>query len=267
VKLEDPILLLLAQHRSFRICRKEFFCPIQECHPHKPILSLGRLAIHIQVLHGATKEETADIIKYFITKLLPNPIQDIFTTRLGRRVRGRRCLCRCHNPGCTYVSGKDFHVNSHVHSSHKQMTKDINRLGWFWGTMHTMLKVKPMMTIVEALGEGEFWECTMEKCHSPFQSEKALRQHFTQAHAAYTVEGWEAKSRRLVQKVSERIEETEAEDLSQRNGSAEGESGREAESAEAEAEAQAVEHNRNEVPEREAEVEASEEREARARRI
>jgi hypothetical protein len=28
--LEAPILLLLAQHRSFRICRREFFCPIQD---------------------------------------------------------------------------------------------------------------------------------------------------------------------------------------------------------------------------------------------
>jgi hypothetical protein len=263
-KLEDPILLLLAQHRSFRICRREFFCPIQECRPHKPITSLGRLAIHIQTFHGAAKEETADMIRYFITKLLPNPIQDIFTTRLGHRVRGRRCLCRCHNPGCTYVSGRDYQVNGHVHNSHKQMSRDIQRLGWFWGTMHTMLKANPKMTIAEAIGEGGFWECTMEKCHLPFQSEKALRQHFTQAHAAYTVEGWEAKSRRLIQKLSERMEETEAEDLSQRDGSAEEGRGREAESAGAEAEAE--EQDGGQVSGREAEAEASEEREARTRR-
>jgi hypothetical protein len=37
VTLDDPILLLLAQHRSFRICRSDFFCPVQDCDPFKPI--------------------------------------------------------------------------------------------------------------------------------------------------------------------------------------------------------------------------------------
>jgi hypothetical protein len=46
----------------------------------------------------------------------------------------------------------------------------------------------------------------MNDWHLPFQSEKALRQHLTQVHAAYVVEGWEAKSRRLMQKWNERIE-------------------------------------------------------------
>jgi hypothetical protein len=46
-------------------------------------------------------------------------------------------------------------------------------------------------------------------CHMLFQSEKALRQHFTQVHAAYMVDGWEAKLRRLVQRWSEPKEDTE----------------------------------------------------------
>jgi hypothetical protein len=54
VMLEDPILLL-AQQRSFRICRREFFCPIQDRRPHKLIISLGRFAKHIQTFHFATK--------------------------------------------------------------------------------------------------------------------------------------------------------------------------------------------------------------------
>jgi hypothetical protein len=63
-----------------------------------------------------------------------------------------------------------------------------------------MLMAKPTTTIAEALGEGEFWECTMNGCHLSFQSEKALRQRFTEAHATHVVEGWEAKSRRLMQR-------------------------------------------------------------------
>jgi hypothetical protein len=65
------------------------------------------------------------------------------------------------------------------------------------------------MTIAEAFGHGDFWECTMDECHFPFQSERALRQHFTQAHAVYTIEGYETKSQRLVQRWSEYIEETD----------------------------------------------------------
>jgi hypothetical protein len=67
----------------------------------------------------------------------------------------------------------------------------------------------PTPTIAEALGQGEIWECTVNDWHLPFQSEKALRQHFTQTHAVYGVEGLEAKSKRLVQRWSERIEDLE----------------------------------------------------------
>jgi hypothetical protein len=79
-----------------------------------------------------------------------------------------------------------------------------------------MPKGKSTTAIAEALGEGEFWEFTMNGCHLPFLSEKALRQHFTQAHAAKAAEGWEAKSRRLVQRWSERIEETEPKEADMR---------------------------------------------------
>jgi hypothetical protein len=57
-----------------------------------------------------------------------------------------------------------------------------------------MMKTNPKMTIAEAFGEGQLWECRTEGCHQPFQSEKALGQHFTQTHAAYTQEGWEAST-------------------------------------------------------------------------
>jgi hypothetical protein len=45
---DDSIPLLLVQHRSFRMCRKEFFCPIEDYRPYKPITSLRTLATHIQ---------------------------------------------------------------------------------------------------------------------------------------------------------------------------------------------------------------------------
>jgi hypothetical protein len=48
----------------------------------------------------------------------------------------------------------------------------------------------------------------MDDYHLPFQCEKALRQAFTQAHAAYALEGYETKPIRLVQKCSDDYEET-----------------------------------------------------------
>jgi hypothetical protein len=72
-----------------------------------------------------------------------------------------------------------------------------------------MMKQNPTPTITESLGQGEIWGCTMNDWYLSFQSEKALRQHFTQAHTAYGVEGLEAKSRRLVQRWNGRIENPE----------------------------------------------------------
>jgi hypothetical protein len=208
-RLEDPILSLLAQYRSFQICRSRFFCPVQECRLHKPITSLGRLATHLQTFHGATKEGTADMVRYFIIKLFSNPIQAIYTTRGGRKVNGRRCLCRCHCPGSNYVSGKEYQVSGHVNSKDKSMANDSEKPGWFWGTVRTLMKLRLKMTIAEALGQGDFWQCTMDECHLPFQSGRTLRPQGTQAHSAYTIEGYETKSRRLVQRWSEYIEETD----------------------------------------------------------
>jgi hypothetical protein len=87
------------------------------------------------------------------------------------------------------------------------MVNNIKKFGWFWGAIHAMMKMKPSMMIAKALEQCEFWECTMDECHFPFQLEKAVRQHFTQAYAASTIEGWEVKSSRLIQRWSQQVEE------------------------------------------------------------
>jgi hypothetical protein len=77
------------------------------------------------------------------------------------------------------------------------MAKDIKALGWFWGTIHAMIKENPRTTIAEVLGQASFFECRMAGCGLPFQTQTALTPHFSQVHAAYTQERWEASSRRL----------------------------------------------------------------------
>jgi hypothetical protein len=207
VSLEDPVLLLLTQHRSFRICRCELFCPEEGCHPNKPIKTLGQLATHMQLVHGATKEETSDMTRYFLSRLLSKDIEAIVTTGSGRQVNQNWNFCRCHYPGCKYIHREGTRVEGHIRERHKDLQKDMKTFGWFWGTIHAMMKGNVKMTVAEALGEGEFWECRTGECHQAFQSEKCLRQHFSHTHAAYTQEGWEASSRRLNQKWSLQIEE------------------------------------------------------------
>jgi hypothetical protein len=195
--LEDPVLLLLAQHWSFRICRRDFFCPEENCRPKWPITTLGKLISHLKLVHRVGEEETADMVRYFLMKLLPGETEAVITAQDGQRVKRSWDFCRYHHPGCSYVSVGSLQVDGHMQTTHESMTKDVKKLGWFWGAIHTMIKGNPRMTIAEALGPGDFWECTIEGCHKPFQSEKALRQHFTKAHARDTREGWVAASRRL----------------------------------------------------------------------
>jgi hypothetical protein len=197
--LERPILQLLTQSRSFRICRRDLFCPDESCIQTGKFRTLGQLTNHTQSKHGAIKEETADMFRYFIQRMLPMEIEMKVMTNEEREVQRDWNSCRCHFPGCTYINMKAYMVDSYVRGLHKETKKDMKTLGWFWGTLHTMIKENPKMTIAGALGQGHFWECKMEGCHQPFQSQKAMGHHFSQAHAAHMRKGWKGQSRRLNQ--------------------------------------------------------------------
>jgi hypothetical protein len=144
---------------------------------------------HMQTKHGASKEETSDMFRYFISRMLPMEIAMKVTTNDEHEVKREWNFCRCHYLGCTYINTKACMVDSHVKATHKEMKKDMKTLGWLWVTVHTMIKANPKMTIAGALGQGQFWECKTEGCHQPFQSQKAMGYHFSQIHAAHTNEG------------------------------------------------------------------------------
>jgi hypothetical protein len=223
VTLESPILLLLAQHRSFRICRRRIFCPEENCRS-KVMRNFAGLANHMQREHGATREETEDMVRYLISRMLPKDIEIAATTEQGDPVTGDWNFGRYHHPGCNYLSVRNGATEAHIKNQHKEMHREIQELGSFWGTIRTIIRSNRDTTIGEALGQGKMWECQEEECHQVFTTAKALRQHFTHAHSSRTQEDWEPNMRCLNQKWQYKEEEvdhnedtTEDEDERQQN--------------------------------------------------
>jgi hypothetical protein len=64
--------------------------------------------------------------------------------------------------------------------------------------MRDIMKRKPMMTIAEALGEGDVWKCRQDKCGHFFATAGSFRRHFSHAHAPSTTQNWDAKMRQMV---------------------------------------------------------------------
>jgi hypothetical protein len=194
VTLQDPLLLLLAQHRSFRICRRKLFCPEENCRP-RPMRTVGEMALHMQREHGASQQETTDMVQYLIARFLLSPIKVEVKTAQGKSVKGQWDFRRCRYPRCNYSSSGNSQVDNHISKAHQNTCRDTQDLGVFWGAIQTMMRDKPETTIAEALGQGTIWECQEKDCHRIFAPSQAVHNHFSKTHAAGTLENWEPKLR------------------------------------------------------------------------
>jgi hypothetical protein len=58
--LGDPVLWILAQHKAYRICRTEMFCPVDGC--TKWIANVSRLMGHFRRDHGVREEDIQDLV-------------------------------------------------------------------------------------------------------------------------------------------------------------------------------------------------------------
>jgi hypothetical protein len=85
---DRPLLLLLAQHRSVRICRRQFFCPEQSCQAREEIRTVNKYTTHLKCHHGVTEEDAADLFGHMVWKFLPSQIETVATTDEGEEVRG-----------------------------------------------------------------------------------------------------------------------------------------------------------------------------------
>jgi hypothetical protein len=101
----------------------------------------------MQIVHGATADETSDMMRYIISKLPPGPVEAIVTTSDGLQVNGKWNVCRRHATGCNYVNGDGHRVEAHIRNKHGEMQQNIDMFSWFWGKIRTMIKAEPLTTI------------------------------------------------------------------------------------------------------------------------
>jgi hypothetical protein len=184
VSLRDLLLLLLAQHRSFPICRTDVFCPEEGCPSTRKVGTIQKLSAHLHMEPAVPKTETIDMVQYFIAQMLPGAIRPVLMKRGNCVARQEWDGIRCHSPGCTRVHWKCAQMLEHINRHHKDLASDIRALGWFWGTMRDIMKRKPLMTIAEVLGEGDVWKFRQNKCGHFFATVDSLRRHFSHAHAS-----------------------------------------------------------------------------------
>jgi hypothetical protein len=71
--------------------------------------------------HGASKEDTEDMVHYFISKMLPMKIKIEAKTEQGNTVNGHWTFGRCHHPGCNYLSIRNTTMEIHIKKQHKEM--------------------------------------------------------------------------------------------------------------------------------------------------
>jgi isopentenyldiphosphate isomerase len=66
--------------------------------------------------HGATKEHVADMVRYFVMKMLRQRVEFNITNRKNKEIEWGLVWngVRCHHPGCKYIYTDHFRVQTHV---------------------------------------------------------------------------------------------------------------------------------------------------------
>jgi hypothetical protein len=188
--LDDPIVLLLVQARSFRMCRREWKCPLDNCRNQR-FRAVMSMAHHLQMDHHFTKAETNDMLNCLIKLMMPVTVRPVLRNMKGERVNIEWNSIMCHHSGCHFVKREHKDQVTHIKNKHLTVIPDIETLGWYWGTISALLRNNPRITIREVLGYGEVWRCQEEGCGSFFTDETAVRQHSAKVHGSKSGENRE----------------------------------------------------------------------------
>jgi hypothetical protein len=72
-RLGVPELSILAQPKTYRICRTKMFDPVDSC--TKRIANVSRLIRHLRRDHWVREEDTQDLVRFFIGTMLPGRLK------------------------------------------------------------------------------------------------------------------------------------------------------------------------------------------------
>jgi hypothetical protein len=74
-------------------------------------------------------------------------------------------------PECDYCGTRDHNVDRDA-KAHKEMYATMQALGWFWGSIRTMLRKGEQVTIREAIRKDSVYQCMVLECGKIFPTKK-----------------------------------------------------------------------------------------------
>jgi hypothetical protein len=180
-RLGNQVLLILAQHKAYRICRTKMFCPVDGC--TKRIANVSRLMEYLRLGYGAREEDTQDLVRFFTGTMLPGRLKTHLQRTNGTQARGEWNVEGCHCLGCRHLRAVHNRIERRL-QQRPAMRANIEPLGWFWGIFGPIIREKPRATSAEVLGEGQAYQCTVPQCAQICANEKGIKAHFTGYHGA-----------------------------------------------------------------------------------
>jgi hypothetical protein len=206
LSLDTPIIPALVQSKSYRICRKQIFCPFEDCHAE--VATIQMLSNHLHTKHDVSRRKCTDIVQFFISQMFERGLKTTLVTINEKEeeeeelVHSDEAVERCYLPQC-----KTMHSN-HKYLSHSQHMKNpehirlkINTdlLGWFWGIIKLNTTDNPLITIQDLLKECEAFQCQSNKCHKHILStEQGIRSHFSSQHRIKDRVEWRASYKKII---------------------------------------------------------------------
>jgi hypothetical protein len=200
-ELDDPVVALLAYSECQSIFRAHVFCPY--CGMDNFEDNDTVLLTHVKKEHS-TDTACRDLITLFLKTLYTGEFVIRLRTETGELINREWEVERCPHPGCNYFQEKRQNVEKHV-KTHQEMEEDMEKLGWFWGAMRTMLLENPETTIREAIGEGRVFQCAVAECGKIFSKPGNVSKHFSHTHPKELMRNHRAPTTTLFQTVEENV--------------------------------------------------------------
>jgi hypothetical protein len=138
------------------------------------------------------------LLRHYIRGLYRGEIHIRLTAEGGQIVNRIWDVERCPYPGCNYFHFLHPSVETHI-KTHKDLFANVKLLGWFWGSIRTILQKNPQATIRDVMGEGPVLACPAPGCRKIFCKKPNLVIHHAQEHTGANMRTADIEPRRMYQ--------------------------------------------------------------------